>query len=190
MLKGFVAGILFAVVAAALSLYAVIATGTIEPGADEPIPEFERWIAKTSLRAYLQRAVPKVVSPLAASGENLRQGVRLYARNCAVCHGYADGKETAVGSGLYKKPNLFADEDWSQDADGLVYWFIDHGVRLTGMPAFNKSLSQDEIWQLVLFIKNIKKLPADVDDYWRSFKEPAAGGESPPSPATGKAPED
>jgi mono/diheme cytochrome c family protein len=148
--------------------YCVIAGGAINPGADEPIPEWERWMAKTSLRAYLKANTPAETNPFQPSEKNFADAIDIYFANCAVCHGDARGERTTVSSGLYKKPNIFAGEDWSDDKDGLVYWFIEHGVRLTGMPAYNKTLSKDEKWKLVLLIKNVMKLPPASQKYWES----------------------
>lgn len=173
MFKGFLLGLMVACVLGAVVGYAILASGVIDPSANQPIPGWERWMAKTSIRAYLKKNTPNTTNPLKPTPEVLNDAVVLYVNNCAVCHGFADNKETAIGSGLNKKPNLFAEEDWSQDADGLVYWFIDSGVRLTGMPSFNKSLSKEEIWKLVAFIKNVKKLPPETQKLWRSYDQSA-----------------
>lgn len=160
---GTLATVLFGVAIA----YGVINSGAINPVADEPIPPMERWAAKTSLRAYLKSHTPQTTNPFQPSSvEHLKAGAKLYVENCAFCHGYANGSTSKTAEGLYRKPPVIAKEDWSEDADGLVYWFIDHGVKLTAMPAYGKTLSSNEIWEIVLFIKNMKKLPPDVQEYW------------------------
>jgi mono/diheme cytochrome c family protein len=167
-LRGILLGILATLLVGLGIAYGVVSSGVINPCADEPIPPLERWAAKTSLRAYLKSNTPKTENPLkASSNEELKAGAKLYINNCAFCHGYANGSTSKTANGLYRRPPVIAKEDWSQDADGLVYWFIDHGVKLTGMPAYNKTLKEKEIWQIVLFIKNMKTLPPDVDDYWK-----------------------
>lgn len=169
---GFLLGGLTAVLIAFGIAYGVIVSGVINPCADEAIPPMERWAAKTSLRAYLKSNTPKTTNPLkASSSEDLKAGAKLYVNNCAFCHGYANGSTSKTAQGLYRKPPVIAKEDWSEDADGLVYWFIDKGVKLTGMPSYGKSLSEKEIWQIVLFIKNMKKLPPDVQDYWQEASQ-------------------
>ncbi|MDR3613547.1 MAG: cytochrome c [Candidatus Obscuribacterales bacterium] len=150
--------------------YLTVVTGVINPGADEPIPPLEKWAAKTSLRAYLKSHTPKVTNPVTVTDDNLHDGIDLYVQNCAACHGFADGAKTKIAQGMYKQPNCFGKEDWSKEDDGLIYWFINHGVRLTGMPAFGKTLTEDEQWRVVLLIKNMPNLSDKSQKYWQSFK--------------------
>ncbi|HEY9732761.1 MAG TPA: cytochrome c [Drouetiella sp.] len=164
---GILLGALITILIGVGTAYGVIASGVISPCADDPTPPLERWAAKTSLRAYLSSHTPNTTNPLKASStEDLKAGARLYINNCAFCHGYANGSTSKTANGLYRKPPAIAKEDWSEDADGKVYWFIDKGVKLTAMPSYSKTLSEKEIWQIVLFIKNMRKLPPEVQSYW------------------------
>ena len=148
-------------------IYGIIVSGSINPSADEETPSLERWAAKTSLHAYLKANTPKTTNPLKpSSASDLKAGAELYVRNCAFCHGYANGSTSKTANGLYLRPPIIVKDDLSEDPDGKVYWFIDRGVRLTGMPSYNKTLKEKEIWQLVLFIKNMRTLPPDVQKYW------------------------
>ena len=135
-------GILTTILALSAVAYGTIASGAINPGADEPIPEVEHWASQTSLRAFLKANVPKKTSPLPESDQNLVEGAKLYLNNCAECHGYADGKRSLTAAGLYKRPPVFVNEDWSTTDENLIYWFIDHGVRFTGMPSYRRRLAK------------------------------------------------
>lgn len=171
-IAGIVIGIVVAVLIALGVAYGVICSGVISPCADETIPPLERWAAKTSLRAYLKTHTPQTTNPLKSdSVADLKAGAALYVNNCAFCHGYANNSTSKTANGLYRRPPVIAKEDWSEDADGLVYWFIDKGVKLTGMPSYGKTLSEKEIWQIVLFIKNMRKLPPDVKQQWAEAAE-------------------
>jgi len=167
---GILLGFLIALLVFAATAYGVVASGVINPGADEKIPPLERWAAKTSLRAYLKNNVPKKNSPVPVTDESLHDGAKLYLNHCASCHGFADAKKSTTAAGLYKGPPLFAKEDWSKDDDNLIYWFISHGVKLTGMPAYNKTLKEDEMWKITMFIKRMATLPAATDTYWKNAK--------------------
>lgn len=165
--SGILVGAAGAVLLLVAIIYGIIVTGVINPSASDETPALERWAAKTSLRAYLKTNTPQTTNPLkASSAADLKAGAQLYVHNCAFCHGYANGSTSKTASGLYRRPPVIVKEDWSEDEDGKVYWFIDRGVKLTGMPSYNKTLKQKEIWQLVLFIKNMRTLPPDVQKYW------------------------
>jgi mono/diheme cytochrome c family protein len=45
---------------------------------------------------------------------------------------------------------------------------IQHGVRLSGMPAWNPTLSEQEIWQVTTFLSHMDKLPPQVSDEWKT----------------------
>lgn len=170
MLKGIVAGIVFTVVAAALAGYAIIRAGILPANADERPPKFEVWAAKTSLHATLRRSAPRVTDPLAASSDNLIAGVKLYAQNCAVCHGDASGNATKVAKGLYQEPPQLANDGVEDDPDGVTFWKLKHGIRWTGMPAFDKTLSDKQLWQLTLFLKSMDHLPQAAQKAWQQVK--------------------
>ncbi len=95
-------------------------------------------------------------------------GIRLYAANCAVCHGAADGKGSNVTKGLYQKPPLFSGDGVEDVADGKLYWKIRHGIRMTGMPAYGAALSQEQLWQVTLFLKHMNALPPAAKRIWDS----------------------
>jgi mono/diheme cytochrome c family protein len=80
-----------------------------------------------------------------------------------VCHGLPAGKQTAIAEGEFPKPpHLFRGKGVTDDTAGETYWKVANGIRLTGMPGFEKSLSTDEMWQVSLLLANADKLPASV----------------------------
>ena len=170
MFRGVILGIILAVVATAIAGYAIIRTGLMPANADERPPHFEVWAAKTSLHATLRRSAPRVTDPLPATTENLVAGVKLYAQNCAVCHGDANANATNVADGLYQKPPQLAKEGVEDDPDGVTYWKLRHGIRWTGMPAFGKTLSEKQLWQVTLFLKTMDHLPPAAQKAWQQVK--------------------
>lgn len=170
MLKGFIIGIAFTVLAAALAAYGIIRAGVMPANADERPPRFETWAAKTSLHATLRRSAPKTVNPVPPTDRNLAEGMKLYAQNCAVCHGGSSANPTNVARGLYQKPPQLAKDGVEDDPDGVIYWKLDHGIRWTGMPAFGKTLRETQLWQLTLFLKKMDHLPPAAQKAWRQVK--------------------
>lgn len=167
--KSFWMGVLATLVVLGAGAYGFLQFGCMPANADGPVPAFEKWAARKSLRATVQREAPKGEAPIPADEENLLAGVALYKANCMVCHGTSDGEASNVASGLYQKPPQFAVHDVTDDPEGKIYWFIKHGVRMTGMPAYSLSLRDTELWQLALFLKHMDKLPKKAEKVWKAL---------------------
>jgi mono/diheme cytochrome c family protein len=129
--------------------------------ASKPLP-FERLIAGMALNARVDKEAPKS-SPISASDEVYTAGARIYRNNCAVCHGLPGRDQTAIAKGEFPKPpELFKGKGVTDDPAGVTYWKVANGIRLSGMPGFNGSLSSEEMWQVSLLLSNADKLPATV----------------------------
>jgi mono/diheme cytochrome c family protein len=76
--------------------------------------------------------------------------------------------------GLYQKPPQLGKHGVEDDPDGVTYWKVDHGIRLTGMPAFGQTLQERQLWQLTLFLKHMDHLSPAADKAWKALKSPAA----------------
>ena len=74
-------------------------------------------------------------------------GAKLYATNCAACHGAA-GQGTGNIPAVSQGPTQTA-------PDGEVFWFITTGSMNNGMPAWS-SLSEQKRWQIVAYLKSLK----------------------------------
>ena len=91
---------------------------------------------------------------------NLIDGIKLYSDHCAICHGTQNGAASAspVAIGLYPRPPQLATDGVEDDPEGVSFWKIKHGIRLTGMPSWNNSLTDQQIWTIALFLKHMDKL--------------------------------
>ncbi len=171
MLRGIVIGALGVIVLGALLAFVGVEAGLVPANADAKPSSLERWAARTSLHATLRREAPAAPNPVPLNDANLEAGIKLYAQNCAVCHGAADGHPSNVASGLYQKAPQLAKDGVEDDPDGVTYWKVTHGIRLTGMPAFAASLTDEQRWQVALFLKNMDKLPPVPERLWKSLKK-------------------
>ena len=172
MLKGVVSGILLTLAVALIGGYFLVRSGFVPANADTQPGRLETWLAHTSLDATLAREAPTGQNPVELSEQNLTHGVHLFAQNCAVCHGSAKGaaSPSPIAKGLYQKPPQFATDGVEDDPEGVPFWKIKHGIRLTGMPSFGDSLSDQEIWTLALFLKHMDKLPPAVQQTWQQVE--------------------
>jgi thiosulfate dehydrogenase len=169
-LAGILAGALLTIVVELLLVYIVIRSGALPANADARPPGLERWIARTSLRAAIQREAPRGDNPVQPTGANLAAGMKTYVANCAVCHGVADGNATNVAAGLYQRPPQFGAHGVEDDPAGATYSKVYHGIRFTGMPSYAASLTDNQIWQVTAFLSNMDQLPATVDAQWKKAR--------------------
>jgi len=167
MARGFVLGAVTALVALALCVYVGIRAGAMPANADAAPSKLERWAAGTSLHATLARDAPKQPNPVPPTDANLVAGIKLYAANCAICHGGADANPSNIARGLYQRPPQLAKDGVEDDPEGVTFWKVDHGIRLTGMPAFGKTLDESQIWELALFLKHMDSLPPAAQRIWQ-----------------------
>lgn len=177
MARGMVWGILIAFLLGIVGAYVFVVTGGMPANADSDPSALERWAANKSLKASLERDAPKGPNPVPLSDANLAAGVRLYAQDCMVCHGASDGQASAIAAGLYQGPPQFATDGVEDDPEGISFWKIKHGIRLTGMPGFSASLDDTEIWQVALFLKHMDSLPPSVQRVWAKVPSAGAGGD-------------
>jgi mono/diheme cytochrome c family protein len=102
-------------------------------------------------------------NPADTSDAVLRGAMEHWADHCAGCHGNDGRGHTEMGHGLYpKSPDMRAAATQSL-TDGELFYIIEHGVPLTGMPAWGNGTPQGEMasWALVRFIR---RLPALTED--------------------------
>jgi mono/diheme cytochrome c family protein len=135
--------------------YAPVATGAA------PLP-FEKTMTGMALSARLAKEAPKQ-SPITATEANLLAGAKTYRDYCSECHGMSSGPSSAAAKGMFPPPpQFFHGDDLSGDPVGETYWKASNGIRLTGMPAFRGTLTDDQLWQVSQLIANGNKLPAAV----------------------------
>lgn len=172
MIRGFLGGVITAIVVALVGGYLLLQSGLIPANADAQPGGLELWAASTSLDATLRNEAPKRPNPVTTTSANLIDGISLYGQHCAICHGTAAGASSAspVAKGLYPAPPQLAAEGVEDDPEGVSYWKIKHGIRLTGMPAWDRSLTDRQIWTLALFLKHMDKLPPDAQQAWAQVK--------------------
>lgn len=131
---------------------------------DEP-SALEALAARTARGLALPTSYRNLTNPYPPSPENIREGLEHFADHCAVCHANDGSGNTEFGRGMYPKPPDMRQPLTQDKADGEIYYTIQHGIRLSGMPAFGEKNRTDDAstWKLVHFIRHLPKLgPAEL----------------------------
>ena len=163
-MRSFVLGIIVTLVLAFVVVLLILQLGLIPTNADATPPAFETKIASNALDQAMERHAPRVNNPVPVTDENLIAGIRVYSMNCAVCHGDLDYKPSALEHSLYPPPPQVVLEPMD-DPEWHIYYAIRTGVRYTGMPAWGKALSDEDIWKVTAFLSRVDKLPPAVREY-------------------------
>lgn len=130
-------------------------------------PHIERRLAMGAVDASTERHAPRVSNPLTPTDQNLEEGMKLYTMNCALCHGGLDRKPSSLASSLYPRPpNLISDP--TGDPEWHLFYTIRTGVRYTGMPAWDKTLTEPDMWKITMLLSHLDKLPPAVQEYWKT----------------------
>lgn len=160
--RGFLAGFVVALILVPLAGWIYLNLGMAPVAtSSRPMP-FETYLAHAALRAALART-PEAKPPIEANEANYLAGARQYRQDCWMCHGLPDRPEPAIGKGEFPKPpQLFKGMGVTDDPPGETFWKVKNGIRLSGMPGFNGSLSDDQMWQISLLLANADKLPESV----------------------------
>ena len=109
---------------------------------------------------FMHQGIPPeyhvALNPLSPNTQTISQGRALYQGHCASCHGITGMGDGRVARSLSPSPALLAYMIQSPMAiDGYMLWSISDGGAAFGsaMPAFKKSLTQDQIWEIVTYMR-------------------------------------
>ena len=132
-------------------------TATATPG---PI---EIAAARTARHWLVPASARSTPNPEPATADTLQSGLAHWADHCASCHGNDGSGDTAMGRGLYPKAPDMRRPATQDLSDGELFYLIEHGVKLTGMPAWGVGTPEGvrASWHLV---QVIRRLPALTDD--------------------------
>jgi mono/diheme cytochrome c family protein len=137
-------------------------SGVYSVAADVPHTRVFRWGVTTLQRNSIERRAPERVAPPLDDPALIQHGFRLYREQCVTCHGAPGVGRDQVGWGINPAPPLLyvRSAAWT---DAQLYWIIEHGIKMAGMPAFGPSQSESDIWALVAFSRRLTDL--SIDEY-------------------------
>ena len=160
----FLMGLILGLIVIPGVVYLYFSTGTAPVAtSSDPMP-FEKMLAKLALHARLNKEMPKP-APIPADDAAYLAGAPIYRDHCAVCHGLPGQAQTAIAQGMFPKPpKLMEGKGVTDDSPGETYWKVAGGIRMSGMPGFDKTLSATQMWQVSLLLANADKLPKATKD--------------------------
>ena len=162
-MRAFLFGIVTAIILAIAGVYLFVKSGGVSMETTAaPLP-FERSLAGLAIHASIGNARAQK-DPLPLNEANLLAGAQIFKQNCAVCHGIPGGPQSNASKGMFPPPpQLFTTNDMvTDDPEGVTFWKVTHGIRLSGMPGFGATLSDTERWQVTMLLAHADKMSPAV----------------------------
>ena len=114
------------------------------------------------METIVARATRELASP--AKATHMRNPRAHWADHCAICHANSGSGNTTIGQNLYPKAPDMKLPATQNMTDGELYYTIQNGIRLTGMPAWGQAVDNDQdTWKLVHFIRHLPQLTAEEE---------------------------
>jgi mono/diheme cytochrome c family protein len=148
---------------------AFIYSGLYDVAADTEHTSAVRWVLHETQSRSIHRRAEEVRPPAWMANPDpgvLRRGLIHYEEMCATCHGAPGIAISEIGQGLNPAPPELGRH---ADEPGESFWIIKHGIKMTGMPAFGVTHSDEEIWAITAFLQAMPKMTKE--DYERMVDE-------------------
>ena len=126
------------VLGAAGLTWAALALGAVNLSATARPSRLEKAVARAALGMAVRARAPRGrTAP--ADAASLERGRQAYQANCLVCHGVPGGEQSAIAVGLNPPVPDLAEPETQARTDGELFYLVTGGVRLTGMPGFERA---------------------------------------------------
>jgi len=154
------------VTAATLAAFAIgggavfVGSGVYDIGADDHHTKLTlamiEQLRERSIEARIHGLEIRTISDPA----RIAAGAQRYAALCVGCHLAPGVTKSDIRPGLYPHPPNLAQGE--MQAEQRAFWIIKHGIKMTAMPAWGKSLDDDAIWDLVAFVRKLPEMTPET----------------------------
>ncbi len=159
-MRRFFGGVIAVIVSLIVSVVFTFGTGRYDVAARRPpdaMDKFGDWVKSRSVPA---RAGDQKV-PGVGDAASVRKGLEHYATNCLPCHGAPGIEGMEFHEGMFPPPPEIGGQQVQHWSDGELFWIVKNGIRMTGMPAFGASHYDEEIAQIVAFVRHVPKISSE-----------------------------
>ena len=171
-----------------VGLAAVVAVGEMAMGgigARQEPGRIEMAVAPRLRALAIPSSAKQASNPVPASAAAIAEGLEHFADHCAICHANDGSGNTEIGKSMYPRVPDMRKAETQNLSDGELFYIIENGVKLTGMPAWAHE-DPNEGWKLVHFIRHQPKLTPQELARMQALN-PRAPAEDPMTAEQGKA---
>jgi mono/diheme cytochrome c family protein len=136
-----------------------IYTGIYNVSATEQHTAPVYWALEAGMLNAVRRRARDIEAPALDDPALVRRGFLLHRDSCVPCHGAPGVSPHDIGKALLPAPNNLAQtgREWRP---AEIYWVVRNGLKMTGMPAWEKRFSEPDLWALVAFVKALPRITA------------------------------
>ena len=154
----------------------IVFSGVVNVAATEPDPGLVKWTFSTAMDNSVRYHAKDIAPPPLDDPKMIEEGFEHFNEMCVPCHGAPGVPRDEMGKGL----NPFAPdlkepvEEWSP---AELFWITKHGIKMTGMPAWGVTHSDEKIWAIVAFMRKLPSMSSDDYDKYVQRHSDEEGGE-------------
>ena len=143
----------------------VFLMGTHGLSAREQPGTVERWVARQARTLALPADARKRDNPVPDSPQVQADARAHWADHCAACHANNGSGDVEMGKHMYPPAPDMRQPETQRMTDGELFFIIQNGIRMTGMPAWGSGSQHDEqdSWKLVRLIRHLPQLTAEEE---------------------------
>jgi cytochrome c553 len=163
------------VIAATLAALAICGVGFVRSGfynigADDHHTKIVLVIIEQLRERSIALRARAIDPPNLEDPTRISAGAEHYAALCVGFHLSPGVTKSEIRAGLYPHPPNLAQED-TRDAQ-RAFWTVKHGIKMSAMPAWGKTLDDAAIWDLVAFIR---QMPAMTPETYQQLSKSHSG---------------
>ncbi|MBS7779281.1 c-type cytochrome [Acidovorax sp. CCYZU-2555] len=168
---------------AALMAAAVLYSGAYDISATRQHWQATHSMLEIAMRQSVRRHAKDIDEPALSDPQMALRGAVSFHANCVQCHGAPGVAQSGIGLSMQPLPGPLVDakQHWRPRE---LYWVVRHGIKMTGMPAWQYRLADEEIWDLVAFMQQLPQLDAAQYAQWTQQAMPRGEHPVPAAAAT------
>ena len=184
-LKTVAATLLASAALGALGGYAILKSGWYNVGSTDQHFQITHTVLEQGMNESVQFHARDVVVPRDLDSEqHVRRGAAIYRDNCAQCHGGPGAAQRDFARSMQPVPGPLVDASQRWGAAQL-YWITRHGIKMSGMPAWEYHLADQDLWSVVAFMRRLPALSAPAYAQMMALPaQPGAGARAAPQAGT------
>lgn len=128
--------------------------GIYNVAASNPRHGINEWFLSSTMDASVKRHSQGITAPLIDKPDMIAAGTQYYSSLCVDCHGGPLARREIFAKGLNPNPPDLekAVSDWTNPQ---LFWIVKNGVKMTGMPAFGANFNDNQIWEIVSYLRTL-----------------------------------